>query len=191
MRLTWHLGRRLWAHWPKEDRRYLALREAKGAGWAWWSFVFFQGQGLVAWFLTRPFAGIAQHQAAGFSGLELVGFTLLAVAIIGEGLADWQLARCRAANPGQLCRAGLWSWSRHPNYFFQLLLWLAVLLCALPAGAGVAALLCALVMWHLVLRVTGVPLAEKLSAQRYGAEFERYQREVSVLVPWPPRLGCD
>ncbi len=191
LRLTLHLGRRLFAHWPQEDRRYSALKEAKGSRWPVWSFLFFQGQALVAWVLTRPFAGIAASGHEGFGMLEGIGFFLLAVAVFGEGLADWQLSRWRREHPGRLCRAGLWSWSRHPNYFFQLLLWFAVLLCAIPSGSALSASLCFVMMTHLVLRVTGVPLAEALSARRYGEEFARYQREVSVLVPMPPRRALD
>ena len=187
LRLTLHLGLRLAAHFPHEDRRYVALREAKGVRWPLWSFVFFQGQGLVVWWLCRPFAGICASPIPAWSWFEVVGFAALALAIAGEGLADLQLARWRRANPGKLCRQGLWAWSRHPNYFFQILLWVAVTMIAWPAGAILSAALCALMMIHLILRVTGVPLAEKLSSARYGEEFGRYQREVNSLVPWPPK----
>ena len=120
----------------------------------------------------------------------------LVVWVAGIGLeivADAQKSRFRAdpANKGRFIHTGLWSWSRHPNYFGEILLWVGVAVVALPALRGWqwVALLSPVFVALLLLRVSGVPMLEKAADERWGGEpdYEAYKSGTSLLVPLPPR----
>jgi steroid 5-alpha reductase family enzyme len=84
-------------------------------------------------------------------------------------------------------RTGLWRYSRHPNYFFQTLTWVAYALIAVAAPWGWIAFLAPALILYLVLFVTGVPPAEESSLRSRGDAYRRYQAETSAFVPWFPR----
>ncbi len=84
-------------------------------------------------------------------------------------------------------REGLWRFSRHPNYFFQWLTWVAYAIVALAAPYGWIGLLAPALMLYLILFVTGIPPAEESSLRSRGDDYRRYQRETSPFVPWFPR----
>ena len=84
-------------------------------------------------------------------------------------------------------RYGLWRYSRHPNYFFQWLTWVAYALIALAAPYGWIGLVSPLLILYLILFVTGVKPAEEQALRSRGDDFRRYQRETSVFIPWLPR----
>jgi steroid 5-alpha reductase family enzyme len=84
-------------------------------------------------------------------------------------------------------REGLWRYSRHPNYFFQTLTWLAYGLVAVAAPWGWLGFASYVLILYLVLFVTGVKPAEEQALRSRGDDFRRYQRETSVFVPWFPR----
>ncbi len=118
---------------------------------------------------------------------------MLLIAIVGEGVADRQLARFKAypANKGRICDLGLWSWSRHPNYFFEWLGWLAYPILAFDPGGrwpwGWLALSGPAFMFYLLRFASGVPPTEEAMAASRGAAFERYKARVSTFFPRPPR----
>lgn len=168
-----------------EEGRYVELR----ARWSAAGFlVFFQAQALLAALLSAAFL-LAAARTEPLGALDAAGAGLFALAFAGEALADAQLARWKAdpANRGRTCRAGLWSWSRHPNYFFEVLIWVAFALPALGAPWGALALLAPALLLVLILFVTGIPPSEAQALRSRGEDYRAYQREVSVLVPWPPR----
>jgi len=120
----------------------------------------------------------------------------LVVWVVGIGLeivADAQKSRFRAdpSNKGRFIHTGLWSWSRHPNYFGEILLWVGVAVVALPALRGWqwVALLSPVFVALLLLRVSGVPMLEKAADERWGGQpdYEAYKSGTSLLVPLPPR----
>ena len=151
-----------------------------------------QGAVLLAFYsvgLGLPFLLAAWNPAPGLHPLELAGAALWVVAWVGESLADRQLKRFKARPQarGLACREGLWRWSRHPNYFFEWLAWVAFLLLALPAPSGWAALPIPLLMLYFLLRVTGIPATEAQALRSRPEDYPRYQRETSAFVPWFPR----
>jgi len=112
------------------------------------------------------------------------------VAVLGEGIADAQLRRFKAdpANRGLVCRVGLWGWSRHPNYFFDWLIWCAFVLLALGSPWGWVTVVSPALMLYFLLRVTGIPATEAHALRSRGAAYVQYQREVSAFVPLPPSI---
>ena len=171
-----------------EDSRYRELRARWGErGREQLSFaIFYQAQALLAAALSLPFLLVTFDRRHGLAPIEWVGAALWVVAASLEATADRQLAAFRGnpANKGKTMRAGLWSTSRHPNYFFQTLNWVAYALIAADAPWGWLAWLAPALMLYLVLFVTGVPPAEEASLRSRGDDYRRYQQETSVFIPW-------
>ena len=185
-RLCIHLLRR--ALLEGEDGRYRRLREACGNRPVLW-FWLFQANAVKAAVFALPFLAAASQTSAKADAWILSGIALWLLAISGESLADAQLAAFRAQpeNAGKTCRAGLWGWSRHPNYFFEWLHWFAYVLFA--AGGPHAALswIGPLLTLACLLWFTGIPWTERQALLSRGEEYRRYRREVGAFVPWPPR----
>ena len=174
-----------------EDSRYRELRERwRQRGREQLSFaIFYQAQALLAALLSIPFLLACFDRRNGFAPVEWAGATLWLVAFTFEATADRQLASFRAepANKGKTMRGGLWRYSRHPNYFFQTLTWVAYALIASAAPWGWIAFLAPALILFLILFVTGVPAAEEASLRSRGDDYRRYQQETSVFIPWFPK----
>ena len=189
LRLALYLYVRVMGHHPQEDARYVDLRR-RWAPTADRRFLwFFQAQGLAAAAFSLPFAIAASDARPAFGALEWAGMAVWAVGLTGEALADWQLARFKRnpANAGRICQAGLWNHSRHPNYFFEWLVWCGYALFALASPWGWLALACPAAMLYLLLRVTGIPALEASAVARRGDAYRQYQRTTSAFVPWVKR----
>lgn len=187
-RLCLHLLTRV-LHEP-EDGRYQALREAwKGSSARF--FVFFQVQaGLVVLF-ALPFVAAAGRHDNSFCGWTIAAIATWLVAVGGEAVADRQLAAFRRdpGNLGKTCRRGLWSWSRHPNYFFEWLHWLTYVFLAVGSHLFLLSLAGPVVMLIFLYRVSGIPWTEAQALRSRGEDYRRYQDEVSPFFPWPPKRG--
>ncbi len=174
-----------------EDGRYRDLRERwAGRGREQLTFaIFYQAQAALAPLLSVPFVLAAFNRHSSLSGIEWAGAALWLSAALLEGLADRQLARFLAdpASKGRTLRTGLWRYSRHPNYFFQTLTWLAYGLIAVAAPWGWLGFLAFALILYLVLFVTGIPPIEARALRSRGEDFRRYQRETSAFVPWFPK----
>ncbi len=189
LRLGTHLARRVAAHHPKEDPRYAVLKERWKGNLKMTFLWFFLAQGLLTWLLMLPAYLIATQVQPQFHSLEFAGLALWTVALVGEAIADAQLASFKRIHPhaGGICQVGLWRYSRHPNYFFQSLLWWGLALMALPVPWGWTAIAAPLAMLHFLLNVTGVPLTEKLAIEKRGDAYRDYQRRTSAFIPWFPK----
>lgn len=186
LRLGLYLSKRVLGHLQEEEGRYKQLRSEWGTGKF---FVFFQMQALSNVFLSIPFFIIALNPDPSLSVIEYLGAVLWLLCIIGEGLADWQLSQFKKdpANRGKVCQAGLWNYSRHPNYFFQLSIWISVLIFALPSPYGWLAVVCPLSIGYLIFKVTGIPMTEEQAVRSKGDAYREYQRTTSVFVPLPKK----
>ncbi|HEX6882940.1 MAG TPA: DUF1295 domain-containing protein [Planctomycetota bacterium] len=187
LRLGLHLAQRV-GH--GEDGRYAALRRQAGARAPLVFLAVYLAQAALVVALGLAFVPLARASAAGWRASDAVALGLFAVALVGESVADRQLARWRAepANRGRTCRAGLWSLSRHPNYFFEWLHWLVYPLLGLGLAQGELLWLAPLAMLLLVRFVTGVPPAEAQALRSRGEDYRDYQRTTSTFFPLPRRL---
>lgn len=183
-RLGLHLAFRIWGQ--PEEGRYQELRRQWKTNLALKFFVFFEFQALLDVFLSLPFLFAALNPKPQLSPLEYAGFALWLVAVIGEAVADAQLAAFKRdpASHGQVCQRGLWHYSRHPNYFFEWLVWVAWALYALASPHGWLAVLCPLLMFYFLFRVTGIPATEAQALRSKGEAYQRYQQTTSAFVPW-------
>jgi len=191
LRLGSHLLVRVCAHHPHEDVRYAKLREEWGTKVDARMFGFFQLQGLLQVLLSLPVMVVRLDEnryadGVGLGLTGLLGVALWATGLLGESLADRQLARFRAdpANKGKVCQAGLWNYSRHPNYFFEWLVWVGYAVFALGSPWGWLGLIAPALMLHFLLNVTGIPMTEELSLKSKGDAYREYQRTTSAFVPW-------
>jgi steroid 5-alpha reductase family enzyme len=186
LRLGLHLYIRVTGHHPQEDVRYAQMRVKWGKHVKRQVFIFFQLQAILIALLSAPFLVACLNPAPRISLLEWAGVVVWAVALIGEGFADRQLKRFRSRpeNRGQICQAGLWNYSRHPNYFFEWLVWVGFFLFAWDSPGGCYTVLCPGLMLFFLLRVTGIPLTEELSVKSKGDAYRAYQRTTSAFVPW-------
>lgn len=188
LRLVLYLGRRVIG--KPEDPRFGALRaewRARGASENARLFGVFQIQGFLAGVFALPAYLAALRPPATIPTLSWAGLAVFALGLAGETLADAQLARFRARGTRDVCREGLWAYSRHPNYFFEFLVWLGLALSVLPRPYGAIALLCPALILFFLLRVTGIPATEAHALESRGEEYRRYREEVSAFVPWFPR----
>jgi steroid 5-alpha reductase family enzyme len=106
-------------------------------------------------------------------------------------VADHQLNAFKRRHAGErrVCNVGLWRYSRHPNYFFEWLIWVAYFLFACASPLGWIAVISPAIILYLLLRVTGIPLTEEQSIRSRGEAYRAYQRTTSAFVPWFPRSG--
>ncbi len=172
-----------------EDGRYAEMRRAWGASVDAQLFWFFQTQALAAVFFALPALLASSNAAVGLSALEQAALMLWVAAFAGELTADQQLEQFKRepSSRGRTCRVGLWRYSRHPNYFFEWLMWVAYALFAVASPFGWMALACPLAMLFFLFRVTGIPLAEAQALRTRGDDYRQYQRTTSAFVPWPPK----
>jgi steroid 5-alpha reductase family enzyme len=174
-----------------DDPRYAKLREEWGDAFRPRLLLFLQIQAAAAFLLALSILVAAHNPAPGARVGDGLGIILLAIAIAGEGVADHQLARFRAdtANKGRVCDVGLWGVSRHPNYFFQWLGWLAYAAIAIdPTGGygwGWLALSGPALMYWLLVHASGIPPLEAHMLRSRGDAFRDYQARVNAFWPGP------
>jgi steroid 5-alpha reductase family enzyme len=119
----------------------------------------------------------------------IVGFLVWVLGFAIEVIADSQKSRFSAdpANKGKFIQTGLWSRSRHPNYFGEILLWVGIAIIALPVLQGWqwVAMISPLFVTLLLTRVSGVPLLEKKADTKWGGreDYENYKKRTPVLIP--------
>lgn len=174
-----------------DDPRYAAFAKEWGAGAPWRMFLFLQNQALGSIPLVFAIFVAAHVPSAGLRMQDYLGTAVLLLGILGEAAADAQLKgfRERPGNQGQVCDIGLWRWSRHPNYFFEWLGWLAYPVIAISPDYpwGWATLLAPALMYWILVHVTGIPPLETQMLKSRGERYRAYQSRTSIFFPLPPR----
>lgn len=150
-------------------------------------------QGL--WVLLTAAAALAVITGGVRAPLGAIGILGIAVWVIGlaiEIAADRQKSTFKADpdNKGKFINVGLWAWSRHPNYFGEIVLWTGMAIVALPVLQGWqwATLISPVFVAFLLIKVSGIPLLEDKADARWGGQqdYEEYKQRTPVLVPKPP-----
>ena len=164
------------------------LRQVWGDRAPVYFFLFFQVQALLVVTFALPFLLVA-HNPSPLSIWDGLGAGIFAVAVIGESVADRQLARFRRdpRNRGRTCASGLWRYSRHPNYFFEWLHWWTYVGLAAGATYGWMTVAAPLIMLVFILFITGIPPTEAQAIKSRGQAYVDYQGTTSAFFPWPPR----
>ncbi|MCB1113149.1 MAG: DUF1295 domain-containing protein [Chlamydiia bacterium] len=188
LRLGWHLWDR---YQPSiEDPRYTAIKKNWGKDPYGVKFLgMFLLQGALAAFVSAPFYVIGADAMDSVGWLGVLGFLITVVAFVGEAIADYQLREFRnnPENIGKICDKGLWALTRHPNYFFEWLVWVGITLFALENRFGPIALISPVIMYYLLRYVSGVPMLEKHMMRSKKEAWEAYKARVPEFFPkiWP------
>ncbi|MBX3568504.1 MAG: DUF1295 domain-containing protein [Rhizobiaceae bacterium] len=195
LRLGLHIARRTLQ--GGDDPRYAQLRQDWGSGFRGRLLLFLQIQAAAGFFLVLAIMAAAHHPAPSMRLADWLGVAVLVVAIAGEAAADRQLSRFRAdpANRGKVCDAGFWGMTRHPNYFFEWLGWVAYAVIAMDlTGAypwGWLALAGPALMYWLLVHASGIPPLEAHMLRSRGDAFRAYQRQVNAFWPGPRRVAHE
>lgn len=194
LRLGTYLLMRIRKHHPHEDVRYAVLREKWKSNLARNFFGFFQAQAALILLLSAPILIACQNPAKDLGVTEIVGAVVWAIGIVGEAISDAQMNAFKRdpANRGKVCQAGLWRYSRHPNYFFEFVVWVGFWLFACGSPWGWVTIYAPALILYFLLRVTGIPLTEECAVNSKGEAYREYQRTTSAFVPWlrrPAKAG--
>jgi cyclopropane-fatty-acyl-phospholipid synthase len=175
-------------HGQPEEGRYVQMRRQWGADFPRRLLRFYQSQAVAGAVLSLPFLLAALNPAPGLGVAGWLGLALYSIGLIGEGIADAQLRAFKSdpANRGKVCAVGLWMYSRHPNYFFQFVLWVGYSVFAVGAPFGWLGFVSPVIMLYFLLKVTGIPPTEEHLLRSRGDAYREYQRTTSAFMPWFP-----
>lgn len=168
-----------------EEGRYQTIRET----WPTVAvFAFFLLQGLLSFLFALPVL-VACANPAAWGWTDILAVLVWVASVGGEGLADKQLTAFKRdpSNAGQVCRTGLWRYSRHPNYFFEWIHWWAYVLFSLGHSLWWTTLAAPALMLFFLMKITGIPPTEAQALRSRGEAYRKYQRTTSVFFPWFPK----
>jgi steroid 5-alpha reductase family enzyme len=185
VRLGYHLSRRIAKHHPSEDSRYQKLREIWSGKVNSMFLLFFLGQAVSVFLLALPFYLIAADPNPRFDFFPILGTLIASIGLSGETIADRQMSAFKASNPDpkSICQIGLWNYSRHPNYFFESMIWIGFFIFALGSPWGWTTIYAPAIITYLLLKVTGIPPTEASAILRKGDAYREYQRTTSAFIP--------
>jgi steroid 5-alpha reductase family enzyme len=185
------LGGYFFIRYMKQARegRFQAFREAFGAISELKFGLIFILQGFLVVVLSWPFVLICSNATPHISALEWTGIVITLVAFMGESFADKQLwhFKQQEGNQGKVCQEGLWKYSRHPNYFFEWLIWVGFFIFALAAPLGITAIISPILMWYLLTQISGIQMAELQTLKTKGDSYKEYQEKTNAFFPWFPK----
>jgi len=155
---------------------------------------FWVGQGFSVWVIMLPTLIYLNSDTSGLGTLSFFGFFVWGFGLVIETVADFQKFRFKnnPKNKGKWIQSGLWKYSRHPNYFGEVLCWAGVYTYCLNYLSGLNALIglvSPVFITSLLLFVTGIPKLEERHDKKYGdkKEYQEYKRKTSKLILWPPK----
>lgn len=169
-------------------------KDPRFASWTWqglkalvinigWVF----GQTIMIVIMSYPVVMVNSSTVRGLIYLDIIGLTIWIIGYLCEALSDYQLFAFMKdpMNKGRVMRFGLWRYSRHPNYFGEVVMWWGVYCIALSVPYGWTALITPATITILLLFVTGVPWIE--AAMANNPEYQEYKRHTSIFIPWFPK----
>lgn len=172
-----------------EDRRFREIKQSLGRFLLAWTL-----QALwVSFSLATALAVVTSEKRVELDAFAVFGFMVWLFGFGIEVIADRQKSAFNAdpANKGNFINTGLWAWSRHPNYFGEIVLWIGVMIIALPVLQGWqwVALISPIFITLLLTRISGVPMLEQRADEKWGGQedYESYKASTPVLVPRPPK----
>ncbi len=185
LRLALHIG---WRNRGKgEDFRYKAWRKSWGKSFYWRSYLqVFILQGLFL-FLICVTIIFVNTRIAEFSLFDILGLIIWLIGFFFEAVGDYQLLQFtkNPANKGKIIQSGLWKYTRHPNYFGEVVLWWGIFCFALSVPFGFLTILSPLTITFLILYVSGIPMLEK--KYENNPEFADYKKRTSAFFPMPSK----
>lgn len=173
-----------------EDARYAEMRTRLGANAPRFFAAVFAANAVLVLILSGVFVSASgsgrEANAGALTAWHYLAAALWGVGMGGEWIADRQLLRFKqqSANKGKVCRVGLWRYSRHPNYFFEWVIWCAFAAAGVTGPLGWWVVVAPAIMLVLITRVTGIPPTERRALVSRPAAYREYQKTTSAFVPW-------
>lgn len=180
VRLSLYITIRHWGH--QEDHRYQTIRANNNPGFNFKSlYLIFILQAVLAWIIAMPlfFSVTAENS---FTHIDFIGIAFWLVGMIFESVADYQLWKFKKKpeNAGKILTAGLWKYTRHPNYFGEFMIWWGYFCFAWSAGAYFT-VFSPIIMTFLLMKFSGVGLLEQTMKLRPG--YEKYMKTTNAFFP--------
>ncbi|XP_068471424.1 uncharacterized protein [Phaseolus vulgaris] len=173
-----------------EDRRFDEMRNNLGRLAIFWIF-----QAVWVWAVSLPVTLVnASDRNPFLHVVDIIGWILWAVGFIVEGTADQQKLNFKRSpdSRGRWCNVGVWKYSRHPNYFGEILLWWGIFVASTPVleGAEWLVVIGPIFLTLLLLFVSGIPLLEDSADKKFGNVdgYRIYKKRTSPLIPLPPSV---
>jgi steroid 5-alpha reductase family enzyme len=172
-----------------EDARYAYLREWMGKKANFGFFIFFQIQAFWVVLFASPFLILAKNPNP-INTLDQIGLIIWLVGFCGVHLADKQLKIFKSQpnrSRSDVCNTGLWKYSRHPNYFFEWVLWTGYIFIGWQAPLGEWLLVIPLILYIFLTKITGVPFVEARKLEASGEEYKLYIEQTNSFFPGVPK----
>lgn len=184
LRLGIHLAKRVYKEHPTEDKRYAALRKRWGTNATKYFLIVFLINAILVFLLSLPFYYSSKFTAP-LQPIEWIGLAIFIIGVIGEAIADHQLNKFKT-NPtdDKICRIGLWNYSRHPNYFFEAVIWFGIYIFCAASPGGIYTIHAPIIITFFLIKVTGIPPLEHYLLKSRGDAYKQYQQTTSAFVPW-------
>jgi len=175
-----------------EDFRYKKWRQDWGKQWVVKSYLqVFLLQGFLLTLIAMPIITLTAIQGPSLRITDLLGVAVWLVGFFFETVGDWQLFlfKKNPNNKGKIMTAGLWQYTRHPNYFGEVTMWWGIFILALSSPWGMLSIIGPLTISYLILKVSGIPILEK----KYEGvtAFQEYKRTTSAFIPWFPKRKIE
>ncbi len=173
----------------QKDQRYVELSVSWKNGLKWKYFLFFQAQALSVIILLTPVALAFNSGILSWNVWDTAGLLVFIAAFSGEVISDHQMVKFRGDPKAikKVCNIGFWRYSRHPNYFFEWIIWISYALFAMNHPAGYIGWISPALILVSILKVTGIPPTEKRLLASKKAAYKEYQRTTSSFFPLPPK----
>lgn len=178
-------------HHMKRDKRFDSMRKR------FWGFLgFWTIQALTVYLvaISLLILNATNNKDPAWQWSDYLGWIFFGIGWPAEAIADQQKFNFKKKNPDAFMRSGLWSWSRHPNYFGEMMMWIGVFFASLAvySDAQWVAVLSPVFITLMLLFVSGIPLLEKKADKVYGSDpaYQEYKARTSILIPFPPSWCC-
>ncbi len=187
IRLSAHIGLRSWG--KPEDFRYQKMRKDWGEKVIWMSYLrIYVFQGLFMLIISMPIIVAADNPLPKESGsaisiISILGLVIWLIGFAFESIGDYQLMVFikQKKNKDDIMQTGLWRYTRHPNYFGEVLIWWGLFLIVLPLENGLWSIVSPIVITFLLLKVSGIPMLE--AKYKDNAAFQEYKQRTSAFFP--------
>jgi steroid 5-alpha reductase family enzyme len=172
----------------QEDFRYKQWREKWGKTFYWRSFLqVFLLQGIILLIIISPVIFSTSVAEQNFSSITIIGVVLWIVGFFFQAVGDYQLKifSKQRKSRDEIIQTGLWKYSRHPNYFGEILMWWSIFFIVLPFDNSMWFIISPITITYLLLYVSGVPLLE--AKYKGNTAFDSYKQRTNAVFPWFPK----
>lgn len=187
IRLAIHIGLR--SKGKSEDFRYKKWRDEWGKYFVLRSYLqVYLLQGFFMWIISLPIIVVSMAKNQVISPFTLVGLIIWLIGFAFESIGDYQLMKFikQRQNKSDIMQTGLWKYTRHPNYFGEVLVWWGIFIMALPLQYEIWTIISPITISFLLLYVSGIPMLE--AKYNHNQAFQEYKKRTSAFFPMLPKV---